>query len=145
MQLKIPKVKININNVVEMALSLGLVGAVGLGGFYILQHYFSFFSYQGMKREDVLRTRNEVESRLPILTRACGTTLMGDYFCRGIYLGQNGNMLYYRYEDDGKRNASYNLYSVPSELWDTRPSLLPARLVGILTQIGSSSTPSSPY
>lgn len=134
--LKPPKIKINWNNVADTALAIGLVGVVGIGGFYIAQHLFSFFSYQGLSRDEVIQTRNKVEKRLPILSRACGTDLFGDNFCRGIYLPENGNLLYYSFKDNGRDKASYQLYAVPSELWTTEKSLIPQRLIGKLVNTG---------
>jgi hypothetical protein len=119
--------KINIANVIENALSLAIVGGLAIGGFYIAQHYFGFFSYQGLKREQVLDTVKKVEEKFPVLSRACGNDFFGD-FCRGIYLTDSG-MIYYRLQDDGVK-ASYNLYSVPAELWTTTPAVIPQRFVG---------------
>lgn len=123
MKLNIPKIKLNWNNIFDMTVALGLVGAIGIGGFIIAQNYFSFFSYQGMQRNDVMNTVKKVEAKYPLLSRACG-----EDFCRGIYLTDSG-LLYYRLHDDG-RNMSYNLYNVPSELFTTVPSVVPTRFVG---------------
>ena len=115
--------KINLNNVLEISLAIGLVGFAGIAAFTFAQKHLGFFSYPNMNRQDVLNTVKKVEKKYEVLSRACG-----DNFCRGIYL-TDGNMLYYRLEDDGV-NASYQLYQVPSELWSTSPSLLPQSMIG---------------
>lgn len=115
--------KLNYNNIVEMVIALSLVGIGGIAAFLFAQKYLGFFSYQGMNRSDVLNTVKKVEKKYQVLSRACGPN-----FCRGIYM-TDGGILYYRLSDDGV-NASYNLYSVPSELWTTDKSLLPSDLIG---------------
>lgn len=120
--------KINLSNVAETSLAIGLVAVVGIAAFYVGQRYFSLFSYQNMSREQVMDVYNAVEERLPILSRACGRAIYDPdiEFCRGIYLTPQGNVLYYRLEDDIKKNkASFSLYSIPAERWTSTPELIP--------------------
>lgn len=117
------KLNLDINRIIENVISLGAVGAIAILGFYIAQNYFSFFSYQGMSRKDVMNTVKKVEAQYPLLSRACG-----DGFCRGIYLTNSG-LLYYRLEDRNG-HTSYQLYQVPSELFTTEKSVLPQNMIG---------------
>ena len=119
--------KFNINNVLETTVAIGLAAVIGVAAFYIGQRHFSLFSYQNMDREQVLNIYEAVENRLPILSRACGRSIYDNdvEFCRGIYLTPEGNVLYYRLEDNMNKNkASFSLYSIPSEHWTSEPELI---------------------
>ena len=128
---------LDFNNVMEVSLGVGLVAGLGIAAFYLGQRYFSLFSYQDMNRDQVMQLYKGVEQRLPILSRACGRSIFDQdvEFCRGIYLTPEGNVLYYRLDDDIKNNkASFSLYSIPSERWTTEKELIPG-LGGRITDI----------
>ena len=135
MKIKIPKPKLNSNNIMELVIAGGIFAGLGYGLFYLGQRSISMYSYQNMDRQQVLQLAKEVDSRMPILSRACKD---GGRSCRGIYLPQGGGgMMYYHLDDDPENNkASYNLYSVPNELWTTQSTLIPG-LGGLITQIGN--------
>jgi hypothetical protein len=131
------KIKINTNNILETALAIGIAAAAGLAIYYIGQKFFSFFSYQDMTREQVRETYKQVDSRLPILSRACKDKGGDGVSCRGIYLPDSGLMTYYHFDDNGK-DANFSLYYSPWELWTTSPPIIPG-LGGKVVQVGSGS------
>lgn len=143
LRLGLGKIGVNLNHIFEDMLAIGLAVAAGAIIFKIAQSHFGFFSYGGMSRNQVLQVARAVDARLPILSRACERPNPfdnRDYFCRGIYLPSNGEMVYYRLEDNVSDNsAHYELYKVPAEMWTTNPSLSPFPS-GTITDIGDEVT-----
>lgn len=119
LKIKLGKLSVDIDRVLETSLAIGLVAGLGIGAFLIGQRYFSVFSYQGMTRDQIMQVMKRVDDNSTLISRACG-----DGFCRGIYLN-NGQMLYYNLKDKPGEGGKTDLqlYNVPSELWTTDKSL----------------------
>ena len=106
-------------------LAYGALGLVGLAiAFRLSQEYLGFFSYLGLTREQVLQVRNKMDKSYQILSRTRGKLPLGDgIFERGVYIG-NGYPLYHRFEWKNDGSASYEIYPLLMELWNTNKDIL---------------------
>ena len=117
MKFKFPKLKLPLPLQITLGI-LGAVAAIGLG-FFIVQRYFSIFSYLGMKPEDVTRVKASIESQCVPISTAVRDGFGGVTKYRGVYMC-NGFPMYYHY-DVGNDSADYSIYPILwQELWSSK-------------------------
>ena len=107
-----------------LGVSIGAL-LLGAGAFYLLHNFGDFFSYNGLRKEEVALVKKELEAHYDLLSSVRGKTLFGDTFWRGIYVPKNGGYpMYYRYEVGRDGSKKFSLYPMLMELWSSQPNIL---------------------